>query len=147
MLWNLLAGSGYASGYASPFVRADETVHPLDPVECAGQARITALQASLLSRNLLILVSLVGIITDHRMFESVLIGELLKKKLNFTNAKYTEHFHDLDDYGLIRQRHINELMHCSTYFAVPKSETADRAIFNGKKFSVCCKTPPSSNLV
>jgi hypothetical protein len=64
-----------------------------------------------------------------------------------TDAKWAEHLTQLEAFQLLKEIDRDEVRNTATYFAVPKSDGQFmRAIFNGRKFSMRCRRPPSTNL-
>jgi hypothetical protein len=68
-------------------------------------------------------------------------------KMIGTARKWSRHLADLLKWSVVRLVSRGQLLYCHKYFAVLKSSLdSARTIFNGKAFSVLCKTPPSTHL-
>ena len=66
----------------------------------------------------------------------------------WTQRKYSEHLLSLKASGILREiLHANWAVSYGSYFSVPKDESVDRAIFNGRSISKLFEKPPSVNLV
>ena len=75
---------------------------------------------------------------------------ITNRTLRLTNAKYRTHIRGFsqppDNRRLLTKVPAKLLKFCSTYFAVPKTETTSRAIFNGKRLSTYWPTPAPVNI-
>ncbi len=149
-LWQLLKG-GYGGGYGENIPeRGRDDVGKLDPVLCAGRAKIGEMRESARRMGMTFAVNLLGIILDYSLF----IGRMKistdskqePRKLKFTNNKYRDQLEELCGFGITSKVSAGLLKHCSTYFAVPKTEELDRAIFNGKTLSSRFTTPDPVNI-
>lgn len=118
---------------------------PLDAIHCAGQLNINLLAKN--SSTIPFVVHLLTIILSVDAFIEVLKPEtLLRNERHFTSARYEQHFSDLLNFHILREVKSEQVRHTSTYFAVPKKGHVARSIFNGKRLSAACQTPPPCNI-
>lgn len=135
--------------YSLPFSRTEGTPRDLDPILCAGSADLRALRASAELRKMTFAILLLNIILFPPDFQQIITDELRKpsnRKIKFSSDRYQSHFDDLEAWGLVSRSPPEKIRHFSSYFSVPKNETHDRAIFNGRALSERTKIPPGVNL-
>ena len=145
-LWQLLKGSGYG-GYGSldQEITRDE-VGILDPIECAGKARILEMRRSAQRLGIPFAVEFLNVICDFEIFRQKLKKPIEERKLRYTNCKYRDQLQALCDFNITKKATAETVLYCSSYFSVPKQGIYDRAIFNGKCLSDLFDTPPTMNI-
>ena len=147
-IWQLLKGSGYGGYGEISDLTARHTVGTLDPIECAGQAKLSAMRSSAFRLGIPFIARFLGIVLDYDEFLRNLKPSFTDngRKLRFTNKKYRDQLEDLCNFSITKRVTADSLRFCSTYFSVPKDELKDRAIFNGKRLSEQFGTPESVNI-
>jgi len=150
-MWRLLAEATYGkcrTDYNDGPAGGD--ILPLDPVTVAGTANCAGLLKRMQRLRL-------GAIADGMAITHGPLGPFANKILLAlekarersrrvpTRNEYAEHFNTLVESNILQKAHRKVLFY-SSYFAVPKDETVSRAIFNGRRLSSFCPTPPNANL-
>lgn len=141
-------GWGYDGDPISSPGRRDAPVPPLDPVDATlvGHLRTGGLRAFCERSGLSVLSKLLSIPADPEevgYFRKVTWGG----KVPVVGERYHDHFRVLVACGLLIPSSRQQCRHWSNYFAVEKTRETTRAIFNGKRLSIQCPTPPPVNLV
>ena len=119
---------------------------PLDPIDRATVGRLHIVQAarSALALGLRVIGLILSTVVEPdeptwlRHFTTNPTGPPI-------NGRYAAHISELIDCGLVRPCERSEVKLVSGYFEVQKGDKA-RAIFNGKRLSAACPTPPNVNL-
>jgi hypothetical protein len=155
MMWQVLRGLGgrYApsGGYDNPdagLTPTDPSRFPLDPIHCAGQANLSFLKGRLRSnftiRALCVVMSIAAFMAEVQPPGTDYLPQ--------TNARWQGHIDVLSNEELTYPQPMlveiskSLVLGVCTYFAVMKGTDGVRAIFNGKRFSSRCATPPPTNL-
>ena len=149
-MWQLLRGLGgrYAPAHeyeAETLENADPSTLPLDPIEVAGQANMTKMKGRLSARFAQSALSVV-------MSIAIFALEVRPPPLDYlppTADKWNDHLQALANtlpIPLLQPIAKSLVLFVCTYFAVNKGKDVARAIFNGRRFSSLCRTPPPTNL-
>lgn len=152
----MLRGLGYpfscpSSGQDGNFFEdedaPDEGTRELDPIMCAGGIRLNALVGGLKKIGFCLLVTIIGIISSAEGFHNTLVRDFpYRPSHRESDGKYMEQFLLLEKWGILKRCKRDGIRFVSGYFTVPKG-TRDRSIFNGKRLSQYCTTPPPVNLL
>jgi hypothetical protein len=138
------------SAYMGGGVKVYTDLDPIDP-ETVGRANVPAMLTWAMQHKLTIFVMLFTItISGATWMESI-----NDPKPAFIDARYLAHLQQLSKVGLVLDRdqlqalgHTKRwIRHWSRYFAVEKTATTSRSIFNGNRLSEKCKSPPNVNLL
>ena len=152
MLWLLLRGLGYP--FSSPYAGHGQFpkqvgIQDLDPINCAGQARIKLARADGMKSGFTVIVALLAILTSQEALANCFTAqdELRKgREIRFTNSKYRPHLEDLAKWRVLQEVTPEQVAFFATYFAVPKTPSSMRSIFNGRQLSGASAVPPPVNL-
>lgn len=148
MLWQLFRGCArYAEGVGYDVVdnfKAGE-VGSLDPVDpaLARKANVPRLKGHL--RGFVFAFRALMIVSSLTHFVAELAPPSEVRRVPSDDV-WNEHLRQLIDFGVIERIEEGLVLFCSSYFAIPKTDGSARAIFNGKRFSRLCRTPPQSRL-
>lgn len=154
MLWRLLMSALYGARLQGDYNMGeggdgpDELPPALDPVdkELVGAARVDALWEF---ADLLSLTALSAILATIIKPDTVTIFENVKTNVGRgpqVHERYSQHFVDLEASTLIEEEVRGYAIFLSGYFSVLKGLNNSRAIFNGKRLSKQCTTPPPVHL-
>ena len=147
-MWKLFKEFGtYGGLYGAMLLTSVVTsLIPLDPITCAGGAAVKKLRIAIKKnpRLLFCLPALLMITKDHML--SMWLDEYPHRAETATGDKWMAHLNYLVECGVLVQCAQEQVKWFGGYFAVPKSETAARAVWNGKTLSTFCKNPPPVNL-
>ena len=148
-MWHLLAGASYLgsstyNGSLLPAIAA--TCVPLDPIgpATAGRIRIEAMFRRAHDMGLVFAEKGIAVIQDEKTFSTLIIAE--RPKQVRTSKKWNAHLEELEAWSIITKIKKSEAEGMASYFAVFKTTTSARAIFNGKRLSTCFAPPPPVNL-
>jgi hypothetical protein len=152
MAWLLLRGSGYPfsvsyTAESGPPV-SPEQIQDLDKIDCAKQINQGNIRRDAKMLGFTVILSLLALLCNEEAFLACLVDRGLKgqREMQFTNSKYRSHFRDLVDWGVLEEVKAEDVAFFATYFAVPKTLTTMRSIFNGRKLSGHFVTPPPVNI-
>lgn len=158
-----------------PQKREDVDPSPLDPIDCAGCVNVLGMKRSARTQGFDVLYEGMRLVTEDgfaERFRDKAYGEppriawglqnrkayraemqtwrktpkLLPRQIHKTKPIYKDHFENLKRWGVIAESAAERILWFSTYFSVPKNESHERAIFNGKRLSTFWKVPPNVNL-
>ena len=145
VMWHLLAGASYLgsstyNGSLLPAIAA--TCVPLDPIgpATAGRIRIEAMFRRAHDMGLVFAEKGIAVIQDEKTFSTLIIAE--RPKQVRTSKKWNAHLEELEAWSIITKIKKSEAEGMASYFAVFKTTTSARAIFNGKRLSTCFAPPP-----
>jgi hypothetical protein len=148
MAYNVL--NPIMSAYMGGGVKVYTDLDPIDP-ETVGRANVPAMLTWATQHKLSIFVMLFTItISGATWMETI-----YDPKPAFIDVRYLAHLQQLSKVGLVLdqdQLHATGrtkrwIKHWSRYFAVEKTTTTSRSIFNGNRLSEKCKSPPNVNLL
>lgn len=148
-------GYNHSSYVAEILHFKNDGVTPLDPVpaDLPGSALIYKLRSNEATPFAWGLVDrAVDILSSEEGMESILLQDRVAqlhrhRHCVFTSERYAEHWRDLKEANLMEEVPLESICYFSTYFAVPKTADASRAIFNGKSLSEIFERPPPVNLL
>ena len=155
MLWQLLRGleGRYApcSGYDAEGMLEEDTSSPadlpLDPICVAGQLKIFDVRNAV--AGLQFAERAVDIVTRLDVFMEEVHPPISKRRRPLTDEKWLRHITELQcttPKPILVPIKLSEVKWTASYFAVLKTTDEARAIYNGKRFSLQCRTPPQTNL-
>lgn len=152
----LLRTYGYNPGrYGGEEGMHGNALLPLDRISPATAGRVAKnilLQGAKGSDHLVVVRAL-AIISSRQGMEEIILQDRwqelrqMKRPARWTNAKYADHFKDLEVATLIKRTEMKFVEFFSTYFSVPKNEEVARSIFNGKLLSTYFQRPPPVNIL
>ena len=123
---------------------------PLDPVSVARQANIDRISSWAKTQGFTAALYACDLITGSAGMTPVLDAEISvedQTRFRNTSAKWRTHLEELVQYKVVEKCDQAHMRFQCTYFAVPKSKTCSRSIFNGAALSDKCITPPPVNLL
>ncbi len=91
----------------------------------------------------------IDLVTRIDIFKEHVCPPHSKRRRPLTDAKWSQHIADLQHTTpkpILVPICLREVKWVASYFAVLKTEVEARAIYNGKRFSLLCNTPPQTNL-
>ena len=125
---------------------ADASSLLLDPIDCAGKAKLRTIFDRGISRGFHF-VDIIQTILVYGFFLSLLISPIHKiMEIAPTSGKWRDHLRVLSDCSILESVPKSQLLGFARYFAVPKSDGKARAIFNGRLLSTLFRTPRNTNL-
>lgn len=122
-------------------------VLPLDPVsrDTVGRVQVDKVLSRARKSGLTQFAALIALI--HEDTSGTWIEGLREcKRVGLIDTKFRPHFMDLVGCGLLRRSTAERVRFLSGYFEVKKGIDLARAIFNGRRLSKICPTPPNVNL-
>jgi len=147
----LLRGLGYHGGseeygYEEPL--PDKRIpQPLDPIEVAGN--ISSKRLCQLIPGWKCALIIIGILHSISALEAIYVPPTSTDKdrrIEYTGQKYVSHLAHLLQAGVLEECAVTRIKQFGSYFSVPKTDTADRSIFNGAKLSQYFVSPPPTGL-
>jgi len=148
MLWRMLSTVGlYLSiPYAQDEVqRPADTISKLDPIDVAGRCRKDVVLRYAKELDLDFAIEAIKW-TDS--LDDMAYGTISNThRFCPTSTQYRSHFTSLKNWGILaRLANIGPLRYIAKYFSIPKTQTSDRAIFNGRALSKLFRPPPPVNI-
>jgi len=148
-MWKLFKEFGtYGGLYGTLFLVAATATHllPLDPITCAGGIAVVTLRNAIgTNPALAFTLPALVMITQDLMLDTWL-RQRPERDETATPEKWLPHLNYLVKCGILLKWNAHAMKFFGSYFAVPKSESHARAIWNGKKLSSFCRPPPPVNL-
>ena len=143
MLWQLLRGY---DTYGKPEVRR-QGIGALDEVKCGGNLKIKVIHSLGSNLQWSFVLRYLPVLTSEAEVRKILLEEEMKPvTIVQTSPRYLPHLRKLSQWKIISHAAKQELLFCSTYFAIAKDAALDRAIFNGKRVSSLFLCPPPVNI-
>jgi len=149
MLWQLLRGAAPSYTTDEYGLPAGEAVDPtkldldaVDPDIC-GKANMKQLPGMV--KDFTFGWRAIMVITTLTFFIREVAPPVCVRRLE-SDENWDHHFVQLKTFGLIATIGEGLVKYVCTYFGIPKSSGGARSIFNGKRFSKLCKTPPPTNI-
>jgi len=151
-MWQLFSSLGlYFSAYAMmPHTKVDASQLDLDPITVAGIVYVSLLKSRCKANHMNDFVGFalpaLMLITEPIPADLFDLPTDTRQQRRFTASKWRKHLDGLKRAGLLKPYSLPRLHHIARYFAVPKNDTAARAIWNGKYLSEHTKKAPPVNL-
>lgn len=127
----------------------NEEVLPLDPIDpnLVGGVHLHLIQASARVHVLTFALEAISILIDPTTIRELVTDPIKLKRTSrnrFTNSAYRDHLRDLTRWGVTQAG--GSVRFVSRYFAIPKTESVARSIFNGRLLSRFFAVPGPVNL-